>query len=231
MTKNYFEYAVALLVIPLVRSQFRITGDSTRQLATKAWNSQWDCLLLGAMFDLDILWNLQSDVPAEKISSETELIIINWHLSGIVARNEHTLTPEDSQWLRDNYQSARVLVKERGFQTAVHALAAFHWHPTPTIRLALIWSGIEALFGVDSEVVFRVSLYTARFLCPGDTSERSKLFATVKRLYKQRSAAVHGSKIKGDVSLAVQEPADLLRRLVKRCAEMRALPTVDSLAP
>jgi hypothetical protein len=229
--KSHYDYAIALLVVPFIRSQLHISAENPEQLAVLAWNAQWDCLLLSALFDRDVLWNLQSDTCAEKIGPGTSLMVTHRYFTGVNARPDQQLTPSDEAWLEANIETARTLQKNLSFQTAVHSLASFHWHPHPRIRLALIWSGIEALFGVDSEVVFRVSLYTARFLAPHDESERSKIFANVKRLYKIRSAAVHGSKMKGDVQLAVQESAELLRRLIRRCVENNELPSVDSLAP
>ena len=132
---------------------------------------------------------------------------------------------------RLTFETARTLLEKNAFQTAVHSLASYHWHPHPRTQLALIWSGIEALFGIDSELAFRISLYTARFLAPSDGSERSTVFASVKQLYKLRSKAVHGSDMKGDLQRAVEESADLLRRLVRRCIENNQLPPVEALAP
>lgn len=229
--KNRFEYAIPLLVAPLIRSQLHLTAETPKELAVLGWNVQWDCLLLSALFDRDVLWNLQSNKPADEIRPGTSVNVTNSHLSGVNSLPAYELTSEDEQWLQMHCEPARKLLGDPGFQTAVHSLASFHWHPHPRTRLALIWSGIEALFGIDSEVVFRVSLYTARFLAPDDESERVKIFADVKRLYKQRSAAVHGSKMKGDLQLAVQESAALLRRLIRRCAEDSELPQVTTLAP
>lgn len=229
--KNNFEYAISLLVVPLIRSQLHLTADTPKDLAMLGWNAQWDCLLLSALFDRDVLWNLQSDKPADEIGPGISVNVTNSHLSGLNALPAYELTSDDEQWLQMYAGRARKLLEDPGFQTAVHSLASFHWHPHPRTRLALIWSGIEALFGIDSEVVFRVSLYTAKFLAPDDTSERVKIFADVKRLYKQRSAAVHGSKMKGDLQLAVQESAALLRRLIRRCVENKELPPVKTLAP
>src|SRR6185503_20536776 len=80
MVKNHFEYAITLLVVPLVKSQLRITAENPKQLAAFAWNSQWDCLLLGALFDTNVLWNLQSDVGADDIGPNDSLNITNVHL-------------------------------------------------------------------------------------------------------------------------------------------------------
>jgi len=51
MKHSYIDFAVGLLVIPSVRSQLYITADNAKELAVRAWNAQWDCLLLGAFFD------------------------------------------------------------------------------------------------------------------------------------------------------------------------------------
>jgi hypothetical protein len=99
------------------------------------------------------------------------------------------------------------------------------------VRLAILWAGIEGLFGVESEIVFRLSLYIARYLFPNDEPMRSQTFNKVKQLYKQRSAAVHGSRVKGDVSTDVTDSALLLGQLVRKCVEARELPQTDRLAP
>jgi len=232
MTKHsYIDFAVGLLVIPFVRSQLHITADNAKELAVRAWNAQWDCLLLSALFDKNVLWNVQSEVPAEKIDASSTVNITNYHLAGFQDLSEHQLTTTDKEWLERHFETARNLLSNPAFETAAHTLATFRWHSVKRSQLALIWSGIEALFGIDSEIVFRVSLYIARFLEPDDQVKRSELFAKVKQLYKQRSKAVHGAKIKGDIQIAVKESSDLLGRLIRRCAEMNQLPDTESLAP
>jgi hypothetical protein len=231
MVNSYFEYAVALLVVPLVRSQLRITAKNAKELAIIAWNAQWDCLLLGALFDTNVLWNLQSKIAADDIGASDSLNVTNAHLSGVHRESEWVLTDDDETWLNSYFETARQLLKNPAFQTAVHSLASFHWHIDPRTQLALIWSGIESIFRIESELVFRISLYAARFLAPDDQLERTKIFGKVKNLYKHRSAAVHGSGIKDNPQYAVRESSDLLRRLVRRCAETNGLPVLESLAP
>src|ERR1041384_3053800 len=231
MKHSYIDFAVGLLVIPSVRSQLHITADNAKELAVRAWNAQWDCLLLSAIFDQIVLWNVQSDIPAEKIDQSTSLNITNYRLTGFHALSEHQLTASDKEWLERYFETARNLLSNPAFQTAAHSLASFRWHSHPRSRLALIWSGIEALFGLDSESVFRRRLYIARFLAPDDQAKRSHLFTKVKQLYKQRSKAVHGANVKGDIQSAVKESSDLLGRLIRRCAELNQLPDTDSLVP
>src|SRR5436190_23926908 len=114
------------------------------------------------------------------IGPRTVINISNYHLSGFHIKGEYELTASDKEWLEKHFKPARMLLANPSFQTAAHSLASFRWHTHARAQLALIWSGIEALFGIESEIVFRVSLYTARFLEPDDETERLKVFAKVK---------------------------------------------------
>jgi len=66
------------------------------------------------------------------------------------------------------------------------------------------------MFGASSEIRFRISLYIANFLHQDDHDKRKFVFEAVKKLYNSRSAAVHGSKGKGDIDVAVEESANIL---------------------
>ncbi len=101
----------------------------------------------------------------------------------------------------------------------------------PRVKLTILWSGIEGLFGVESEIVFRMSLYAARFLAIDDRAKQTEIFAKVKELYKVRSKAVHGGRLKFDPEPSVRESAALLRSLILKCGETGALPNIESLVP
>jgi hypothetical protein len=141
------------------------------------------------------------------------------------------MTPDEATWIESNIASARSLLDKPAFQSAIHCLATYRWHSLPRVQLAVLWAGIEGLFGVDSEIVFRLSLYTARYLEPDNERHRSQIFATVKRVYKQRSAAVHGAKIKGNLEVGITDSATLLLRLLRKCVEDGELPRTETLAP
>ena len=101
----------------------------------------------------------------------------------------------------------------------------------PRIKMAVLWAGVEGMFGASSEIRFRISLYISRFLHPGNADERKVTFNAVKKLYNSRSSAVHGSKVKSDLGQAVDESAELLRKIVRKCIESRAIPREEDLAP
>ena len=145
--------------------------------------------------------------------------------------SEHLIEETDASWTESYFPAARRLLDKPGFQTAVHCLATYRWHTHPRARLALIWAGIEGLFGIESELSFRLSLYAARFLAPGDPAHMKVVFSDVRRLYGKRSAAVHGSRLKGETSTFVDDSAQLLQRLVRRCVVAGHLPRAEELAP
>ena len=230
VSKSEIDIGVTTIFLKQVRSQFHITADNPKTLAISAWNSLWDALLLSAIFDCEAVCNFQCDKPAEQFDSECKLEVTNYHLRGLTD-SIYVLNDNDQVWIEQHFQVAKKLLDKPKFQNAVHSLATYRWHSLPTARLALIWSGIEGLFDVDTELVFRLSLYIAKFLAPNKNDETKTIFLKVKKLYSQRSSAVHGSKIKGEVADAVTDSAQLLRNLLKQCIAVGDLPQVDELVP
>ncbi|WP_025820580.1 HEPN domain-containing protein [Shewanella marina] len=174
---------------------------------------------------------MQSDTSANEISEESKLRATNLHMHGLTENSAYALTINDIEWITAHFNDARQLLEEDRFQTAVHCLASYRWHSMPRVKLAVLWAGIEGMFGASSEIRFRISLYIARFLHASDSGARKELFDSVKKLYNSRSKAVHGAKIKGDLNVAVEESAEILRNLIKQCAINKSLPNEDELVP
>lgn len=225
------DIAVAAAFIPRISAQLQIKSPTPETLAATAWNASWDILLLSALFRTEIGFNLQSDVAASAISKNSSLRATNLHMRGLTAGAPYQLTSDDSQWITHHYANARLLLRNERFQTAVHCLATYRWHSMPRVQMAILWAGIEGMFWASSEIRFRISLYVSRFLYSENKDQRKMAFDAVKKLYDSRSAAVHGSKIKGDTSAAVLESAELLWQLLRRCVEQNALPDESELAP
>lgn len=225
------DIAVVLAFIPRISSQFRIIAPSPQSVALKAWNSSWDALLLSAIFHTEIGFNIQSSHSAADISSSSSLRAIHRHMSGFNDSRPYTISDSDIDWISRHFSSALTLLEDDRFQTAVQCLSAYHWHPNPRIKLAMIWAGIEGIFDATSEIRFRISLYIARFLYPDDEFERKKTYQRVKELYNVRSKAVHGAKLKGDLQVASTDSANLLNALIVKCIETRSLPLEEDLVP
>jgi hypothetical protein len=220
--------AALLLFLPRVASQLRITGASAHEVAARAWNGVWDGMLVGALAAYEVTCNLQSSVPIEELTETSNIHVTNHHLRGLRSWPPVTLKEGQCEWLRTHFSSARALMGKESYRDAVHALSSYKWHSLPRAQLAMIWSGIEGLFGIDSEITFKLSLGIAKFL--GDSAEEQRqIFQDTKTLYKARSKAVHGGKIKGDVQSAITDSAALLKHLVLRAAERGQIPDVEQL--
>ncbi len=226
-----FDTYVLGVFVPWVACQLRVSGQGRKDVAARAWNALWDVLLLGAVHNAPVACVLQSSADLRRFKSTSRISVIDYSFQGHQrATGTYDLTEQDVAWLEAHFSDAQLLLHDHKFQTAIHCLASYRWHSMPRARMALIWAGIESLFGVDSEIVFRVSLYVAKFLAPNDPLEQKVLFDLTKRLYKSRSMAVHGGKMKGDPKVDVVDSAALLRRLVIRCTELAELPKPENLA-
>lgn len=225
------DIAVVAAFIPRITSQFRIDAPTPKELSVSAWNSSWDALLLSALFHTEIGFNLQSDVPAEEIGTGSSLRATSLHMYGIANSKSHELTTDETKWISAHFKDARQLLENERFQTAVHCLASYRWHSMPRIKLAVLWAGIEGMFGASSEIRFRISLYIARFLHQGDSEKRKLVFNALKKLYNSRSAAVHGAKIKGDIDVSVEESANILQKILMQCVVNKSMPNEDELVP
>jgi Apea-like HEPN len=229
--KSDVDISIISLFLPLVQAQLRVQGADGKDTAMEAWNAVWDGLLLGAIADCEVMCNLQCDLPVEQLKPDSTLVVTNYQLRGLSNHPVRSMTDTEITWVEKNFGKARSLLQNDYFRNAVHCLASYRWHSMPRARLAIIWSGIEGLFGVDSEIVFRVSIYAAKFLEPEDRVKQIEMFEKVKELYKLRSKAVHGGRMKGNPQNGVMESAELLRTLIFKCAEIGTLPDTGSLVP
>jgi hypothetical protein len=138
------------------------------------------------------------------------------------------LTLEDAQWIKLHMETALRFVDEPKFQNAMQALTSFHCIPYPSIRLLVAWSGLEALFGVEQEISFRLSLYISNFLKSG--VDRYSEFEKLRRSYDDRSRVAHGASTKAK---AVDDYAtytrDILRACLARCIEINSFPNTKQL--
>jgi hypothetical protein len=228
-SKSEVDLGVMAIFLRQIRAQLRIEASDPKTLATKSWNSLWDAILLSSICQCEIECNLQCDNPAEEFGPGSQLEVTNYHLRGLTSEL-HEITNDEEVWIEQNFGNARRLLEQPSFSNAAHSLSSYRWHPHPRVQLAILWSGIEGLFDIESELVFRLSLYIARYLAPDDQGERSLIFSQVKQLYKHRSTAVHGGVLKENASKAVDETAALLRRLYMHAVDS-GLPAIDSLAP
>ena len=94
--------------------------------------------------------------------------------------------------------------------------AANDWRYSTDARIAIsrLWAGIECLFGISSELVYRLSLMSASVLHPKGPQRRD-CFHRVKKLYGIRSKAVHGDNVSDEcLAKGLDDSFCLLRDLL-----------------
>lgn len=229
-TKYESDVGVACIFLRSVSACFRIEAETPKDLAARAWNSQWDAVLLGALYNCEVGHTFQSDVPPESFAKAKIFQVTNYAFRGLNRGKIRNITSAEHRWMATHYGTAKKLMDDERYSDAVHSLASYRWHSMPRAQIALLWSGIEGLFGVEGELSFRMSLYIAKYLSPRRGARQKALFDSVRRLYAIRSKAVHGGKLKNAHEF-VEESVTILRQLVVRCAELGELPNTSTLAP
>lgn len=229
LVKESIDFGVVYLFSMSIFSQMKISADNPKNLAIRSWNSVWDILLISAILNCEAISNMQCTQPIEEITTESQLHVTNYHLHGLV-NNPYTITKADATWLSEYFINARNLLDNNtSFSTAVHSLSTYRWHSMPRVQLAILWAGIESIFKINYELSFRLSLYIAKFLGENSKEDMQNIFDEAKSLYKARSSAVHGSKIKGQEKVYVKKSASLLNKLIKKCIENNEMPDINKL--
>lgn len=143
--------------------------------------------------------------------------VLDYHVSTVVNGDARTdsISTDDVQWVANHFDMFNELAaSNHSFRFALES--SIDWRFTKDARSAIarLWSGIEAIFGISSELVYRISLLSAALLAPRGI-ERRKKFQEVKSLYGLRSKAVHGAKLSDDkMAVAVNGSFQLLADLL-----------------
>ncbi|MFC3801023.1 hypothetical protein [Cohnella sp. GCM10012308] len=127
---------------------------------------------------------------------------------------DSSISSDDISWTNNNYLNFAKLLSDTRFRTSIDSLTTHHLQHNTRMTIALLWSGIEAIFGVQSELRFRLSAQIASLL-EARGRNRYELHQKIKKLYDFRSKAVHGSAITEDkIQEHIIEVRDLLSRII-----------------
>jgi Apea-like HEPN len=111
------------------------------------------------------------------------------------------------------------------FISAIKSYRSMFRLPYPSASIVVGWSGLEALFGVSSELTFRISLLISKYL-ETEATAQSALFDALKKSYSVRSKIAHG--VINDISAETGEAAKVwawLQRCLLRTIEDNSVPS------
>jgi hypothetical protein len=125
------------------------------------------------------------------------------------------LSIANAEWIHSNFDSFNSLAaNSEKFRFALEAGVDWRYAHDQRAAIARLWAGIEALFGLSAELVYRISITAASLLKPRGES-RVRCASQIKKLYGIRSKAVHGEQVSPDkMNEALDKSFVLLRDLL-----------------
>lgn len=156
------------------------------------------------------------------------ILDLHMRMFRLASREPTAFTELDTAWLSNYFAAAdRLASASPQFHLALQTCSEWRFAKDMRSAIAQLWSGIEALFGMSSELVFRIALTGAGLLAPRGPDRRAK-FQEIKSLYDLRSKAVHGSKLREEqMGQAVAGSFELLRQLLVLTIEQGHVLTHD----
>ncbi|MEI8374284.1 MAG: hypothetical protein WCJ35_15785 [Planctomycetota bacterium] len=143
--------------------------------------------------------------------------LLDFHLTLLTNKDFRAseVTVEDATWIQEHFDVFNDLAAQRQpFRFALEAAIDWRFVKDARSSVAHLWSGIEAIFGVTSELVYRISLLSACLLTDRGDARKAK-FEEVKKLYGLRSKVVHGEQLTDEkVASALNDSYRLLADLL-----------------
>lgn len=143
--------------------------------------------------------------------------ILDFQLNLLIHESDRqdNITEEDASWTRTHFEDFNKLASEsESFRLALESGVDWRFAKDPRSAVARLWSGIESIFGISSELVYRISLLSACLLERRGESRRLR-FNSVKKLYGLRSKIVHGESLPQEkIYSAMNDSYILLRELL-----------------
>jgi hypothetical protein len=154
--------------------------------------------------------------------------LLDYHLSLLLPK-EIRREPFDSaeaSWFADNFERFNMLAAQSDrFRFALEAAVDWRYGKDPRAAVARVWSGIESMMGISSELVFRIALNVSTVVAPRGKG-RIEAFKKTKLLYAVRSKAVHGEPIdQGKLFRGLHDSFEILRALLLDAVARGALRT------
>lgn len=164
-----------------------VTADTQKQAAIKGWNAQWVLVLLAVVLRKPIY----HPISTFRNDGKEYYRLSNMFFSHKIFDRPHLITKREQETFLTALPNF-LNINDNRFNHASSIAAHVHMEPKFSIRIAAIWSGIEALLGVDHELSFRIALACSKLL-ESDKEKRLAFFKHTKKLYNVRSSCVHGS--------------------------------------
>lgn len=212
-SRSQVEYGFLCAFSGAISFELEAHGTNSKDAAARAWNAQWILVLLSIYGGCPVFSPFQTWASIQT-SSETKIVASNCVGANLVNKHSRPFSKAELADCAQKFATFNRLTEDRGFQHAAAIAATNFIEPRKTTRIAAIWSGIEALLGMDKELTFKISLAVAKLL-GNNRQDRAELLALTKKLYDMRSKCVHGSGLNDEKQDAcLNGSLELLRKLL-----------------
>jgi hypothetical protein len=158
--------------------------------------------------------------------------LLDFHLSLLVAQGggERAFDAMESEWIATHLSQFNQLASSDGrFRFALEASVDWRYSKDCRAAIARLWAGIESLFGISAELVYRLALFGSIGLAPRG-EERMQAFRRIKAAYAIRSKAVHGEALPNEkLTSGMSEAFEILRSLLLFCVLRGSVPSEEDL--
>lgn len=148
--------------------------------------------------------------------------ILDYHLKLLLPRETRgsAFDSDEARWFQGHMERFNLLAAENErFRFGLEAVVDWRFSKDHRAAIARLWSGIESIFGISSELVYRVSLLGSTVLAPRGP-QRVASFKRVKETYGIRSKAVHGEPVPQErLEKGVNDSYEILRALLLDAVE------------
>ena len=156
--------------------------------------------------------------------------LLDYHLSLLLPREtaNRAFTSNDEKWFRENFERFNSLAAEdERFRFGLEAAIDWRYAKDPRIAISRVWAGIESIFAIKSELVYRISMLAACVMAKRGLA-RIKAFKKIKKVYGIRSKAVHGEPLSDDKLFSgLHESFEILRHLLLDAVARGSLKSED----
>jgi len=143
--------------------------------------------------------------------------LLDFHLTLLTNKDARTgdISIEDAAWIHEHFHVfSKLAAESQAFRLALEAATDWRFAKDARSAVARLWSGIEAIFGIMSELVYRISLLAACLLAERGDMRKAR-FEEVKKLYALRSKVIHGEQLTEEkVTSALNDSYHLLADLL-----------------
>jgi hypothetical protein len=158
--------------------------------------------------------------------------LLDFHLSLLVTGDERepTLDAAESEWIATHLSQFNQLASgDERFRFALEASIDWRYSKDTRAAIARLWAGIESLFGLSAELVYRIALFGSIGLAPRGEA-RLQAFRRIKGAYAIRSKAVHGEALAAEkLASGMSEAYEILRLLLLHCVIRGSVPNEEDL--